>query len=77
MSEKKGRKQRLDKTTLDKLGHEWVSQVFDTWCQYNDSVLWLLHNDGDPKEVEENREKASIYYEAWLDLLISLKRRKE
>lgn len=76
MSEKRRRGKRLDKATINNLGPEYVAQLFEVWSQYDDRVVWLLHNDGDPEEIEENRDKACIYYECYLDLLISLKTRE-
>lgn len=76
MAGKRKPKRKIEKSDIGNLTSDHLPMIFDTWTEYNDRVLWLLHHHGEDKEIEENRDKATIYYEVWLDLVISLKKRK-
>ncbi len=64
------RKKRPTKAKLGQAGPSAIPKVLETWEAYHSAILELIEEGAAEAILEENRDMASFYYEAYLDLMI-------
>jgi hypothetical protein len=56
---------------INKLPPDRIPLVRETWESYHTAIFTLIEQNADPSALEDIRVKATAYYEAYLDLLIT------
>jgi hypothetical protein len=78
MNERKRRvvkQPRLTKAKVKMMDANHIPNLEEAWEAYHNAVLVLIEQEASDEDIEEQRNFATCYYEAYLDLLIGTRKK--